>query len=190
MFALLDQLYKDRLGIEMEPSTRNKYELFIDRLEQTKTVGFINPSTTEKKSIDNLQFVNIAKDSERCKHNLTGFETITDAGQIGNVMNEYKSITNELVKLIDGVTKVIDKIIDFELFISEKRVKLRPIFMTDKRGAQVVLTEFIESVRTLLEDHIVSVETSYYNGIAAIGGTTHESVLVDSKPKETDTLIV
>jgi hypothetical protein len=178
LFALLDQLYKDRLGVEMEPGTKNKYELFIDRLEQTKTVGFINGST---KAIENLQFVPFHKDSERCKNKLSGLDTVTDAGQIGNIMNEYKSISNELVKLIDGITKIIDKILDFKLFIDEKRIKLRPIFMTDKRGAQIVLTEFTESVRTLLEDHIVSVESSYYNGVAVLGGITHASILTDIK---------
>jgi hypothetical protein len=183
LFALLDQLYKDRDGKFMEPDTKNKYELFIDRLRDIGTVKSIN--SPDDKTIDNLQFTPIADDTSLCKGGRTGLDTIPDLTTIESVMVEYSSIASQLESLIDKITKVIDKILDFKLFIAEKRIKLRSVFMTDKRGAQTVLTEYIEIVRNELEEHILSVEQSYANGVKMMTGSTHADLLVDRKEDST-----
>jgi hypothetical protein len=177
LFALLDQLYKDRDGKHMEPDTKNKYELFVDRLRDIGTVKPIN--SPDDKTIDNLQFAPPSDESSLCKGGRTGLDTIPDLTTIESVMSEYSSIANQLVTLIDKITKVIDKILDFKLFIDEKRIKLRSVFMTDKRGAQAVLTEYIELVRHELEEHILSVEQSYADGVKVLTGSTHADLLVD-----------
>ena len=177
MFALLDQLYKDRSGDEKEPETQMKYEAFIDRFN---SVGTVELKEGGEKSIGNLKFKKIEKGSF-CKDGLSGLDSITDVGIIENVMSEYRSITSQLEKLIEDITTVLNKIIDFQLFIQEKRITLRPVFFTDKRGAHAVLNEFIESIRTTLEEHILSVEQSYYNGTAFMKNMSHNSLLVDTK---------
>jgi hypothetical protein len=177
MFAMLDHLYKDRSGDEKEPGTQMKYEAFIDRF---KEMGTVELKEGGEKSIPNLRFKKISNGSF-CKNGLSGLDSVTDLGIIENVMTEYKSITNQLNKLIEDITTVLNKIIDFSLFIEEKRITLRPIFFTDKRGAHAVLNEFIDSIRTILEEHILSVEQSYYNGVSFMLNMTHNSLLVNTK---------
>jgi len=181
-FSLLEQLYRDRLGKEMEPSTKNKYELFIDELVTKGTVGYISESAEPKKVFNNLQFKSITKGNTYCKEKQTGLDTVTDTTTINDVIAEYNDISNELVSLIEQVTKIIDKIIDFSLFIREGRIKLSPVFVTDKRGAQVVLSEFIATTREMMEKHILKVEASYVRGFSAISGSSIESVLAGDVP--------
>lgn len=179
-FSLLEQLYRDRFGKEMEPSTKNKYELFIDELVSKGTVGYISESAEQKKTFNNLQFKDITKNADLCKNKLGGLDTVTDTTTINDVIAEYGEISKELVTLIDKITKIIDKIINFSLFIREGRIKLSPVFVTDPRGAQVVLAEFTGTVRDLLEQHVLKVEEAYAKGFAAITSTNVGSLLEES----------
>ena len=187
LFSLLEQLYRDRLGNQMEPATKNKYELFIDELVAKGTVGYISESAEQKKTFSNLQFRNITKGNSFCKEKQTGLDTITDTTVISDVIAEYKDISKELISLIDDITKIIDKIINFSLFIREGRIKLNPVFVTDKRGAQVVLSEFIAIVRDKMEQHILKVEASYARGFSAISGSSVDSVLPGEIPPSNNT---
>jgi len=177
LFALLEQLYKDRLGNTMEPATAEKYNAFISRLTQ---VGNLDLKTQGiDQTFDNLQFKKTL-----CTKVLPGFDIIKeDPSTVSEVLNYYKIIAASLVKLIDAITKILDKIIDFSLFIKENRITLRPIFVTDTRGAQQVLTSFIEETRTLLEEHILEVEQAYIDGVQVIVGST-ESLLSNPAPVE------
>jgi hypothetical protein len=177
LFTLLEQLYRDRSIKDMEPATRNKYELFIDELVSKGTVGYVSESAEQKKTFNNLQFKDITKGADLCKNKLSGLDTVTDTTTINDVIAEYNEISKELVTLIEKITEIINKIIDFDLFIKEGRIKLRPVFVNDKRGAQVVLTEFIGTVRDLLEQHILKVEEAYAKGFAAITSTNVGSLL-------------
>ena len=62
------------------------------------------------------------------------------------------------------------------MFTKENRITLRPIFITDTRGAQRVLTGLIEEARTLLENHLLEVEQAYIAGVTTILNKT-ESIL-------------
>ena len=179
LFALLDQLYRDRLGKQMEESTKNKYELFLDQLVSKGTMKYTEDTSAKGKTFENLEFKALSKDAELCRGGKTGLDTVTDTGIVGNTIQYYNAIALDLVNLIEKVTKIIDEIIDFSLFIKEERIKLRPIFVTDSRGAQVVLTEFIEKTRMILEEHILKVEDAYYQGFSIIANTTIKSTIVD-----------
>ena len=179
LFALLDQLYRDRLGKQMEESTKNKYELFLDQLVSKGTIKYTEDISVKGKTIDNLEFKALSKDAELCRGGKTGLDTVTDTGIVGNTIQYYNAIAVDLVNLIEKITKIIDEIIDFSLFIKEERIKLRPIFVTDSRGAQVVLTEFIEKTRMILEEHILKVEDAYYQGFSILANTTIKSTIVD-----------
>lgn len=160
LFSLLEQLYKDRLGNTMESATAEKYNTFINKL---KEVGTLKLEGTDQ-TFDNLQFK-----TSLCKKKLPGFDQIKDdPSTVSEVLTQYKIIAASLVKLIDNITKLLDKIIDFPLFTKENRIKLRPVFVTDSRGAQSVLTGFIEEARTLLENHILEVEEAYLEGVTTI----------------------
>ena len=126
-----------------------------------------------------MEFKALSKESELCRGGKTGLDTVTDTGIVGNTIQYYNAIALDLVNLIEKVTKIIDEIIDFSLFIKEERIKLRPIFVTDSRGAQVVLTEFIEKTRMILEEHILKVEDAYYQGFSILANTTIKSTIVD-----------
>jgi hypothetical protein len=188
-FALLEQLYNDRMGIEMEPSTKNKYELFIDQLISKGTIEYINESADEtiRKSFHNLQFKSIPSNTELCKEGRTGLDTITDTGQIENALSVYNQIGDELVTLIKGISKILNEILDIPLFVKEGRIKLRPIFVNDKRGAHKVLNDFTEKVRNLLEHHVLTVEEAYHQGFSVITKTTVGSLIADI-PAEQDEL--
>ena len=166
LFSLLEQLYKDRLGTTMEAATSEKYNTFISKLSQIGTLESGQGDQTFK----NLKFKKF--DNLFCKKAGPGLEPVDDSTVIDTVMTQYKLITASLIKLIDDITKVLDKIIDFPLFIKENRIKLRPIFVDSKEGAPKVLTGFIDETRTLLENHIIEVETAYYNGFTAITNQT------------------
>jgi hypothetical protein len=162
LFALLEQLYKDRLGNTMEPATAEKYNTFINKLTAIGTLQLKTQGTDQT-------FSNVEFKKTLCKKVMPGFDEIKDdPSTVNEVLTQYKQIAASLVKLIDNITKLLDKIIDFPLFTKENRIKLRPIFVTDSRGAQRVLTGFIEEARTLLEDHIVEVEQAYLEGVTTI----------------------
>ena len=150
----------------MEAATSEKYNTFISKLSQIGTLESGQGDQTFK----NLKFKKF--DNLFCKKAGPGLEPVDDSTVIDTVMTQYKLITASLIKLIDDITKVLDKIIDFPLFIKENRIKLRPIFVDSKEGAPKVLTGFIDETRTLLENHIIEVETAYYNGFTAITNQT------------------
>jgi GGDEF domain-containing protein len=170
LFSLLEQLYKDRLGNTMEPATAEKYNTFINKLSSIGTLEIDEKG--KESSFNNLKFK-----SKLCKKVLPGFDEIKDdPSTVNEVLTQYKLIAASLVKLIEDITKLLDKIIDFPLFTKENRIKLRPVFVTDTRGAQSVLTGFIEEARTLLENHILDVEQAYLEGVTTILNYT-ESLL-------------
>lgn len=177
-FALFEQLYNDHQGMQMEPETKDKYRSFINKLSAYGTVEKIS----DDPSLQNLRFRNLTKDTPLCKASLSGFNTIKDASVISGVFGEYAVITKEYTDLIESITKIMDKVFDYKLFLKEDRIKLRPIFVTDPRGAQKVLTEIIEEARTTLENHILAVEDSYMKGVALLTGGTIETLLKASPP--------
>jgi hypothetical protein len=179
-FAMFEQLYNDHQGMKMEPDTKDKYRSFINKLSAYGTVEKTNDS--EESSIQTLQFRDLTKDTNLCKASLSGFNTIKDATAISGVFGEYAMITKEYTDLIESITKIIDKVFDYKLFLKENRIKLRPIFVTDPRGAQKVLTEIIEEARAILEEHILAVEDSYMKGVSILTGTTVETLLKSSPP--------
>lgn len=179
-FALFEQLYNDHKGEQMEPDTREKYISFINKLSAYGTVE--NTNDSEEPSMQTLQFRDLTKDTNLCKASLSGFNTIKDASAISGVFGEYAVITKEYTDLIEYITKIMDKVFDYKLFLKEDRIKLRPIFVTDPRGAQKVLTEIIEEARAILEEHILAVEDSYMKGVAILTGTTVETLLKSSPP--------
>jgi len=154
----------------MEPATAEKYNTFINKFT---AIGTLEPATQgTDQTFANLQFK-----KSLCKKVLPGFDEIKeDPSTISEVLDQYKIIATSLVKLIENITKVLDKIIDFPLFTKENRITLRPIFITDTRGAQKVLTGLIEEARTLLENHILEVEQAYITGVTTILNKT-ESLL-------------
>ena len=162
----------------MEPETKDKYRSFINKLSAYGTVEKIS----DDPSLQNLRFRNLTKDTPLCKASLSGFNTIKDASVISGVFGEYAVITKEYTDLIESITKIMDKVFDYKLFLKEDRIKLRPIFVTDPRGAQKVLTEIIEEARTTLENHILAVEDSYMKGVALLTGGTIETLLKASPP--------
>ena len=172
LFALLEQLYKDRLGDTMEPATAEKYNTFINKLTAIGTLEIDEKG--KESSFGNLKFK-----KTQCKKVLPGFDTIKeDSSTVDSVLSQYKIIAESLAKLIEDITKLLDKIINFSLFVKENRIKLRPIFVTDKNGAQQVLTGFIEEARTLIENHILVVEEAYIEGVGAIL-SKEESILMN-----------
>jgi len=190
LFAMLDQLYYDRLGNEMETETKEKYQAFIAKLIALGTIEQIDSEKTEQ-TISNLKFKDLTKENPLCKNKSSGFEKVTDPNVIGSVISEYTNISNELLKLIDSMTKVVDKIIDLKLFATENRVKLRPVFITEKRGAIYALNQITAEMRTLLENHILAVEDSYARGVASILNSKLTSLLVDfAKDEDPDKLLV
>jgi len=184
MFAMLEQLYNDRLGNEMEPETREKYNAFISNLLSRGTVEQVDSSKTEQ-TFSNLKFKNMMKENSLCKNSSSGFDKITDASIIEDILGEYTVMSNALVKLIDGIAKGMDKIIDLQLFLKENRVKLRTIFVTEKRGALYALNHITTEIRSMLEDHILTIEESYAKAAAVITKNSLASLLVDFK-KDTD----
>jgi hypothetical protein len=48
----------------------------------------------------------------------------------------------------------------------------------------VVLTEFIEKTRMILEEHILKVEDAYYQGFSILANTTINSMIVDIPDQE------
>jgi len=171
LFALLEQLYKDRLGDTMEPATAEKYNTFINKLTAIGTLELKEQG--KDSSFGNLKFKEI-----QCKNILPGFDVIKDdPSTVDSVLSQYKIIAESLAKLIEDITKLLDKIIDFSLFVKEIRIKLRPIFVTNENGAQKVLTSFIEEARTLIENHILVVEQAYIEGVGAIQ-SKEESILM------------
>jgi len=184
LFALLEQLYKDRFGTSMEAATAEKYNTFISRLTQIGTLAAVSGAD---QTFKNLTFKPITNDSLYCKKAGPGLEPVDDTTVIDTVMNQFKLITASLEKLIDDITNVLNKIIDFPLFIKETRIKLRPIFVDSKNGAPAVLSEFINETRTLLENHIIEVETAYYEGFTAITNQT-DSLLAEAPTIEDPTI--
>ena len=72
-------------------------------------------------SFDNLKF----KETQ-CKKVLPGFDEIKENPSVANsVLNQYNIIANNLAKLIEDIVNLLNKIIDFKLFMTENRIKLR-----------------------------------------------------------------
>ena len=169
--GLLRNLFNDRIEsiAEMTPESQSEYADFLQRFAN---VGTIKLEGGDDKSMSSYKFLQV--NSERCKSNKDskGFVLFDDSSKIGETRDAYNQIAAELVNHIKKITDIIAEMIDLKAFTdAEPKLKIKPVFFTDKEGASKALEKIIKKARLALEEHYINVEMQYKRAILALEPT-------------------